>query len=420
MNINDIKVDNRLRSDMGDIDGLCNSISEHSLIQPIVVSRDGNLIAGGRRLEALRRMGTKVLTEGVHFVFNDQLNPLKRKGMELEENIRRKDLSWQEVVTGKQQLLELMQSIHGQPSGGRPRAGSDGGFSVTKLAAMLGESAATTAGDLQVAEALKQFPAIGKAETKGSALTKMKIFGALASMHVTGAAKKLLQGTPGQKQRTWTLYEQDFRHVDIGADSCDLVWTDLPYGADIDSMSAHAAASQIASFNDTKLEALQLLSSIAEQSWRVLKNDRYAVFCFGFVTYTDLVFELERVGFSVNPVPVVWVKNTKSGENPTTRYCNGYEPILVAAKGRPNFIIPGQSNVITLPVESQKIQAVQKPVALVEKFLREMTGEGALVVDWCAGTGTTGVACDKLNRRSILFEKDPSMAALAKVRLEAL
>lgn len=427
MLINEIKVENRLRTDFGDIDTLCNSISEHGQIQPIVIGRDNVLIAGGRRLYALKRLGIKELIHAQHFVWNDELNPIKRKGMELEENLRRKDLSWQEIVTGKQQLLELMQSIHGMPSGGRPRAGSDGGFSVTKLASMLGESTKQTLSDLEVAKAITQFPTLGRAETKSAALTKMKIVGVLAGMHIAGAAATKAAQVPGAvtKQRSWTLVEDDFRNQ-TGADdhvadnSVDLIWCDLPYGADVDTMSAHAAGSQIASFNDSKLEALKLLSSIAEESFRVLKQDRYAVFCFGFITYTDLVFELERVGFTVNPVPVVWVKNTKSGENPTTRYCNGYEPLLVAAKGKPIFVRPGQSNVLTIPVDPSKIQAVQKPVELVERFLYDMTGEGALVVDWCAGTGTTGVACDRLKRRSILFEKDPSMAALARVRLEAL
>jgi len=165
---------------------------------------------------------------------------------------------------------------------------------------------------------------------------------------------------------------------------------------------------------------LKLLSSIAEESYRVLKPDRFAVFCFGFITYTDLVFELTRVGFNVNPVPFVWTKNTKSGENPTTRYCNSYEPILIAAKGSPVFVRPGQPNLVNIPVEQGKFQAVQKPVSLVERFLLDMCTSGATVVDWCAGTGTTGIAAHKLGMRSILFEKDPSMAMLARTRLEAL
>lgn len=405
-----------MRSDLGDIDALVNSIREHTLIQPIVINKDKKLIAGGRRLAALQRLGVTELLHPDHYIWKDEVDPLKLKGMELEENLRRKELSWQEVVLGKQQLLEIMQRIHGVPSGGRPKIGESGGFGVNKLAAMLGENQATTSQDLQVAQAIQSFPTIAKAETKGSALTQLKILGAVASMSV--AAKASVKDASG---KDWTLFDEDFRTAPkLISESIDLVWTDLPYGADIDQMSAHKNASQIASFDDSKLEVFNLLESIAKESYRVLKPNRFAVFCFGFITYTDFCLELQRAGFTVNPVPFVWAKNTKSGENPTTRYCNSYEPILVAAKGSPIFIRPGQGNLTFIPSEQGKFQAVQKPIALVERFLLDMCTKGATVVDWCAGTGTTGVAAHKCEMQSILFEKNPSMAMLARTRLEAL
>lgn len=422
MNINEIIVEDRLRVDLGDIDELCNSIREFGLIQPIVLARQGNkLIAGGRRFTALQRLGTVELEHGKHFIWNYETDGLRLKAIELEENIRRKDLTWQEIVNGKAQLLKTMQAIHGVPSGGRPKVGETGGFGVAKLAAMLGESIGAVSQDLSVASALEQFPTLARAETKGNALTQLKILGAVASMTVSNKAKPVQKG-----KQSWWLIEDDFRNQDhvvgpsVESESVDLIWTDLPYGADVDKMSAHSATSQLASFDDNKLEALSLLEEIAKESYRVLKPDRFAVFCFGFVLYTDLVLELRRVGFNVNVVPFVWSKNTKSGENPTTRYCNGYEPILVASKGSPVFIRPGLSNLVFIPVEQGKFQAVQKPIALVERFLLDMCTTGATVVDWCAGTGTTGVAAHRLGMRSILFEKDPSMAFVARTRLEAL
>ncbi len=418
MNINEVKIEERMRQDLGDIDALANSIREFGLIQPLVLSRtEMKLVAGGRRYAALKRIGVTELEHTKHFLWNYETDGVRLKAIELEENIRRKDLSWQEQVRGKQQLLETMQRIYGPPSGGRPKAGTDGGFGVAKLAAMLGESVGGVSQDLQVAEAIKQFPTLAGAETKGAALGQLRVFGAVAQM--TLSAKLAPKSVD---QRSWTLYRQDFRteSVIIPDESVDLIWTDLPYGADVDQMSAHAGASQVASFDDSKLSVLNMLESIAKESYRVLKPDRYAVFCFGFVTYTELVFELGRVGFNVNPVPFVWAKNTKSGENPATRYCNSYEPILVAAKGSPVFIRPGQPNLVNIPVEQGKLQAVQKPIALVERFLFDMCSAGATIVDWCAGTGTTGVAAHNCKMRSILFEKDPSMATLARARLEEL
>jgi len=47
-----IKVGKRFRKDMGDVAALARSINKEGLLQPIVIDRDGNLIAGERRLRA--------------------------------------------------------------------------------------------------------------------------------------------------------------------------------------------------------------------------------------------------------------------------------------------------------------------------------------------------------------------------------
>src|SRR5437899_12221794 len=113
ININDVVVRDRVRKDMGSIDELANSIKAVGLIQPIVLTRARELIAGERRLRALRELGVKHLVHAIHFVYNDEVDPLRLKGMEVEENLKRKNLSWQEEILAKQRLLEIMQEIHG-------------------------------------------------------------------------------------------------------------------------------------------------------------------------------------------------------------------------------------------------------------------------------------------------------------------
>src|SRR6266480_4518240 len=90
-----ITVGDRARKDMGDIDGMINSIKEFGIIQPIVLSRPINseapqLIVGGRRYAALTRMGCAELRHGVEFVWRDEQDELRLKSIELEENIKRK------------------------------------------------------------------------------------------------------------------------------------------------------------------------------------------------------------------------------------------------------------------------------------------------------------------------------------------
>jgi len=423
--IADVYVKDRIRKDLGDIDSLCNSIREYGIIQPIVLTTDNNenyrgttLVAGGRRLTAVKRLGWTELVHARDFIWRGEENDFQRRSVELEENLRRKELSWQEQLTAKQELMNLMQTIYGPPKAGPVEAlSSKPGFGVNRLASMLGESPATTSTDLKVATAMLAMPQLRYAKNKSEVLTKLKIAGTIVSMQST--APKVTDGN--STNRFWTLFETDFSTgaINISDASTDLIWTDLPYGANVNEMSSQAS-SALAHFDDSRRSIINSLDTVARESYRVLREDRFAVFCFGFTYYNELVTSLGRAGFNVNVVPFVWIKNTKSGENPNTRYSNCYEPLLVGAKGRPAFIRPGQGNVISVAVVQDKLQIVQKPVDLIKRFLLDMTSEGATVVDWCAGTGSTGVACHELKRHAILFEKEPSMALIARARLEAL
>ena len=60
----------------------------------------------------------------------------------------------------------------------------------------------------------------------------------------------------------------------------------------------------------------------------------------------------------------------------------------------------------------------QKPVALFEYLIKTYTNEGDLVLDNCAGSGTTGVACINLKRNYILIEKDPDYFKIAQERIK--
>ena len=57
MRIQDIKIGERFRKDMGDIAGLARSIKETGLLHPIVVLSDGTLVVGARRIAAFEMLG---------------------------------------------------------------------------------------------------------------------------------------------------------------------------------------------------------------------------------------------------------------------------------------------------------------------------------------------------------------------------
>ena len=67
--------------------------------------------------------------------------------------------------------------------------------------------------------------------------------------------------------------------------------------------------------------------------------------------------------------------------------------------------------------KDKAIHPTQKPVALFEYLIKTYTNEGDLVLDNCAGSGTTGVACKNFNRNYILIEKEFKYIEIIKNRL---
>jgi site-specific DNA-methyltransferase (adenine-specific) len=54
--------------------------------------------------------------------------------------------------------------------------------------------------------------------------------------------------------------------------------------------------------------------------------------------------------------------------------------------------------------ESEKIHPTQKPVELLKKLISIFTDEGDIVIDPCAGSGSTLIAAERLNRKGFGFE----------------
>jgi site-specific DNA-methyltransferase (adenine-specific) len=78
-------------------------------------------------------------------------------------------------------------------------------------------------------------------------------------------------------------------------------------------------------------------------------------------------------------------------------------------------------SVITFSSDTQKskLHPTQKPLDLLKYLVRTYTNEGDLVLDSTAGSGTTGVACQNLNRGYILIEKEEKYINIIKERLKA-
>ncbi len=69
-------------------------------------------------------------------------------------------------------------------------------------------------------------------------------------------------------------------------------------------------------------------------------------------------------------------------------------------------------------VRRGSVHPTQKPVPLMEYLIKTYSNEGDVVLDFCAGSGTTGVAAKNLNRNFIGIEMDEGYFKIAQERIE--
>ena len=67
--------------------------------------------------------------------------------------------------------------------------------------------------------------------------------------------------------------------------------------------------------------------------------------------------------------------------------------------------------------QKDRLHPTQKPVALMEWVIKLLTKEGDTILDPFMGSGTTGVACARLNRNFIGIEINPQYFEIAQRRI---
>jgi ParB family chromosome partitioning protein len=101
--IDEIVVKKRIRKDMGDLDSLAASLRSYGQISPVVISKKNILIAGGRRLEAAKRLGWRT----INAVVSESADELELLELEVEENIQRQDFNMEEVAEATKKIHRL-------------------------------------------------------------------------------------------------------------------------------------------------------------------------------------------------------------------------------------------------------------------------------------------------------------------------
>ena len=103
--VSSIRVGNRHRTDLGDIDALAASIARDGLLQPPTITPDGVLVCGRRRLAAIQQLGWRTVNVWVRSGISDRLGHLLA---EQDDNLLHKDLTPLEAASLYRELKELL------------------------------------------------------------------------------------------------------------------------------------------------------------------------------------------------------------------------------------------------------------------------------------------------------------------------
>ena len=141
---------------------------------------------------------------------------------------------------------------------------------------------------------------------------------------------------------------------------------------------------------------------------------------------------------------IIWARKRGFNNTRGKALASGYEPILFWSNGksntfnnikikvdrnRPEYKTGILKDCITLSDVWTDIPALphnakekvdhptQKPIKLMERIVSLFTNEGDTILDFCMGSGSTGVACKNLNRNFIGIEKDLNYFNISKERL---
>jgi DNA modification methylase/ParB-like chromosome segregation protein Spo0J len=426
---------NRMRKFFGNVEELANSLARFGLMTPVVLDAENNLIAGHRRILAAKHLGWT----NIPYRRMEALDIVTRQELELEENIRRKDLEWQEEVVGLFRLYQAKQERYGEK--GSPLA-TEGGYGVEEAARELDRATGSISMDLALAKGLHEFPELLEEKTKSAAfkryrrLKETQLRGELAKRKqpevnlgehsvdeeedgeaiVEAQAPSGIQRQPIRKA-LWkglgVFYHADSRDVlrQLPSAAVDLIVTDPPYGIGLyregaPTSSSKFAESQGAGYGDDPKEIMDMLDETLGHAARVLKPDGHAYVFFHMTRYEPVFLMLRKHFGTCEPTPLIWLKQTTGIGDPNRAWIYSYEPCFWVNRGR-SLVKPQPFNVLKYDTVSKKIHTVEKPVALMRHLIEASSVPGELILDPFAGSGSTLVAAAQLGMRFMGIEKHP-------------
>jgi site-specific DNA-methyltransferase (adenine-specific) len=196
--------------------------------------------------------------------------------------------------------------------------------------------------------------------------------------------------------------------------SIDLILTDPPYN--IDFKPPRGTFDGILNDSMQWEEFDKFMQPTLNELYRILKEDSVAFIFTGFSSSSAFYKYATQSGFNIK-CQIVWVKNN---------FGIGYhfrpqhEDIWACFKGNPKIPNKALSSVQFFDKVNgvDLVHSCEKPVPLLEKLLLQYTNSTDLIIDCFMGSGSTGVAALKNQRRFIGIELDKQYFDIAKRRCE--
>lgn len=423
--VEDIKIGERFRKEYNKIDDLCASITEHGLMHLPVLDDDNNLIAGGRRMTALKKLGwTQIPVRRMK-----DISPIKLREMELEENLQRENLTWQEEISLKNEILRLKQEIHGVKATGRAAAHSSG-VSQKEVAEMLGDSQANFSMDVALAKAMEEIPELAACSSKDEARKKLKqmqeqlIVAELGRRHRATATISIEGGTavksenPALAAPKASFYNQADSSFRIGDAIAGLkalendqniryINIDTPYGIDLNNIKRdnggevkiieddykEVAASDFlfkATLENGDVEWRGFAYEVAKEAYRIASDNCSMTWWFAIQYYQPLQEMLQQVGWKLDCIPNIWDTGDQGQTNQPEMYlARCYEPFFSCRKGQPVIFKRGRSNIFRHKklTGDKKIHPTEKPLSLMKEVFETYASPGCTILVPFIGSG---------------------------------
>ena len=415
----EIKISDRARTEMGSVGELCTSIQKFGLLNPIIIDQYMNLHCGERRLRAFKELKL----EFIPCRFIENLSEVEKLEVELDENIRRKELTWTEELFLKEKITRKWQELEPKTT-------------LETIAGRLNMSDDVLKTDLFLAKNCKDNPELQTEKEKTAALRKAREIQNIAIRNLvvqaSGAVKLVPTTLPNSEQTNSelsqtsvytnqytkdniTIYNDDCLNIlkAIQTESIDCIISDPPYGIDFDGNSDFQ--NWLSTFRDDhEFVFTTLLPPILTELYRVLKPDGHFYFFYAMIHHQRFLELVKSVGFKPQYVPLIWWKGAQGGLK--ERYRMDYEPVLFGGKDGGRRLTQPASTVQSYQNPTNKLHPAEKPVSLLEYYITQSTIEGEIVLDPFAGSGSTILAAFNQNRIGIGIEKEKNWFDVAVTR----